>query len=116
MLELLNKIDEINSQLLVHLKTKFSKDKDEYIEKLNFLLDIRDQLIIDVQQAQTVEEKQLGDKIIKDNQQINELLKHGAQQLKREINQFNLKKKNNQKYDNPYQISQRDGVFIDKKN
>ncbi|QOY37007.1 hypothetical protein AWH56_005000 [Anaerobacillus isosaccharinicus] len=119
MLELLNKIDQINSDILTHLKKGLPKeeaDKDDYIEALNRFLGIREELIKVVKKAQTDHEKQLGEKIIKDNELINELLSQKSQQLKREINQFNIKKKNNQQYDNPYQDTTTDGIFIDKKN
>lgn len=119
MLELLLKIDQINNDLLNHLKNDLPKEDDEkseYIKGVDLLIGVRERLIKDVKKAQTDQEKQLGDKIIKDNELINELLSQKSQQLKREINQFNMKKKNNQQYDNPYQDTTIDGIFIDKKN
>ncbi|OIJ22382.1 hypothetical protein BKP45_07030 [Anaerobacillus alkalidiazotrophicus] len=117
MLDLLNKIDQVNMILLSHLNLALPKDEtDYYIQQLENLLATREELIKGVKEAQTAEEKHLGDKIIKDNKKINQLLVQKTQQLKREINLFNTKKKHNQRYENPYQDTSVDGIFIDKKN
>jgi flagellar protein FliT len=115
-LELLNNIDRVNGCLITLLKNgTVDVEDDGFIEQLEQLLGLREQLFAAVKKAETAEEIQLGERIIQDNEQINQLLNEQTQQLKKEINQFNQKKKHNQQYDNPYQNTYVDGTFIDKK-
>jgi flagellar protein FliT len=114
-LELLKTIVEVNKRLISLLKDEFASEEDNFTEKIAQYLTVREQLFAAVKKAETAEEKQLGERIIKDNELINQLLNEQTQQLKKEINQFNQKKKHNQHYDNPYQNTYVDGTFIDKK-
>lgn len=113
--ELLEKIIQVNDQFLNLLKMDTSNENDSYTDQIGHFLNLREQLFRNVKKAETDEEKHLGEKIIKDNELINRLLLEKTQQLRIEINQFNQKKKNNQQYDNPYRNVYTDGMFIDKK-
>ncbi|MFN7252531.1 MAG: hypothetical protein ACK4M9_17380 [Anaerobacillus sp.] len=115
MLELLKNIDLVNGRLIRLLKNDTAVEDDSFTEQIEQFLDLREQLFAAVKKAETAEEKQLGERIIQDNELINKLLNEQTQQLKKEINQFNQKKKHNQHYDNPYQNTYVDGTFIDKK-
>lgn len=115
MIQLLEKIIEVNDRFLNLLKTVTSNENDSYTDQINHFLNLREQLFRSVKKAETDEEKHLGEKIIKDNELINRLLLEKTQQLRIEINQFNQKKKYNQQYDNSYQSLYTDGMFIDKK-
>ncbi|RXJ02270.1 hypothetical protein DS745_07730 [Anaerobacillus alkaliphilus] len=115
MLEILSKIDRINQDLLVLLKKPLKEDDEEYVGSVEQLLNVREHLIQKVTGAQTTAEKELGQKIIDDNNKVNELFKAKTLELKVKINQFNQKKKNNVTYDNLYEQMSVDGIFIDKK-
>lgn len=115
MVELLKEIDDVNARILSLMETDILNHEDNFTKEIAHFLNLRETLFANVRKAETVEEKKLGEKIMLDNELINEALKQKTLQLKKEINQFNQKKKNNQFYDNPFQNTYADGMFLDKK-
>lgn len=115
MIEMLSNIDRINQSLLVLLNEDIQEDNEKSVPSIEQLLKVRELLIREVTLAQSVEEKKLGQKIISDNNVINDLFQKRTRELKVKINQFNQKKINNGTYDNSYESMPIDGIFIDKK-
>ena len=62
------------------------------------------------------EEQQLGRAVLLLNQQVDHLLKLQKQEIQRDIQEINKKKKSSNKYTNPYESLSVDGVFYDKRN
>ncbi|PRS37738.1 hypothetical protein C6W19_10310 [Bacillus sp. RJGP41] len=62
------------------------------------------------------EEQQLGRSVLLLNQRVNHLLKLQKQEIQRDIQEMNKKKKSSNKYTNPYESLSVDGVFYDKRN
>lgn len=93
-----------------------SRHRDEYIERVQTLLDDRQKLFDQLPITYTKEEKKLGAEIISMNKEIDQQLKRQAKVLKDELEQFQRKKKRSQQYANPYAQISVDGMFFDKKN
>ncbi|MEP9404972.1 flagellar export chaperone FlgN [Peribacillus frigoritolerans] len=60
-------------------------------------------------------EQQLGRAVLLLNQQVDHLLKLQKQEIERDIQEINKKKKSSNKYTNPYESLSVDGMFYDKR-
>ena len=110
--QLLKKTESLHT----HLKKGIpDTNRDEYIERISALIDERETLISNLPASYTEHERQLGAQIVSLNKEIDALLKKQANHLKRELDQFNQKKRLSQQYANPYARVTIDGMFLDKK-
>ncbi|SDO45189.1 hypothetical protein [Alkalicoccus daliensis] len=101
-----------------HLLEDFPKEdekRDNYIEKVNQLLDQREQLMTSLQPPSTSGEKKVAQEIFRLNKEIQEKLKTNQQRIQTDINQLNQKKNTGRRYENPYDGPTPDGVFFDSK-
>jgi len=107
---------ECSLNLLKLLQEVPSKDhREEYIEKINLLLDQREQYIKLLPDEYNKEEKELGKRIIPINAQIQVRLDQFYQEIEQDIKLFNKSKVVSKKYQNPYESTTGDGMYFDKR-
>lgn len=109
----------LTKELFDHLETKLPVDiegRDRYIERVEHLLESREAVIKAIDHPpNTDEEKVLVSKINDINQGIEKRLNALMINMKNDIYQIHVKKRNNKKYDNPYDGPTNEGAFIDKR-
>ncbi|MED1904773.1 hypothetical protein [Cytobacillus firmus] len=103
------------SELYSLLKSK-QEDRDDLIKRINALLEERQQTIRLFQPPFTKEEKRLAEEILIYDKKINARLSDVMGEIKRDIVALKVKKQKHLKYENPYNLSPQDGMFLDKKN
>lgn len=116
-MELLTQIHNVTSQLEEVVNQEITKqNREEAIDKINQLLDQREELLNHLSPPYSEEEKQFLQKILKMDESIIPLLEEIFILLKDDIRNLQRSKQSNQKYKNPYnQVSVSDGMFLDKK-
>jgi flagellar protein FliT len=95
--------------------TPVSEERDSYIERVEGLLEQRQQLLPKVQSPFTEEEKQLGQEIVQMNEVINRQLKQRKEEVSIDIRKLKQKQQKTNKYANPYENLSFDGTFYDKR-
>jgi flagellar protein FliT len=114
----------MSSVILCHSITKQLKEaveevaagnRDSVIEKIEKLLTERQSLLGSIKPPFTEEEQVLGRQMMAWNQEIDRKLILLRTEIKRDMNGLTKKKTSAQKYTNPYENLQHDGMFYDKK-
>ncbi|MEY9869980.1 flagellar protein FliT [Peribacillus sp. B2I2] len=113
---LIQTFHDLTAELLGVLEDRTIAERDDKIERVTQLIDQRDELLSEVKPPFTGEEKQLGRATILLNQKVDHLLKLQKQEIQRDIQEINKKKKSSNKYTNPYESLSVDGMFYDKRN
>ncbi|WHX66878.1 flagellar protein FliT [Peribacillus frigoritolerans] len=106
---------DLTAELLAVLEDS-TTERDVKIERVTKLIDRRDGLLSQIKPPFTGEEQQMGRAVLLLNQRVNHLLKLQKQEIQRDIQEMNKKKKSSNKYTNPYESLSVDGVFYDKRN
>src|SRR3954454_20634881 len=88
---------------LIELLQQEELDRDVRIEKIQSLLDQREELLRIIQPPFTQEEKELGRKLVELDQQVQKLLQKQKRDIQRDLKQLHMKKESNQKYTSPYE-------------
>ena len=107
---------DLTAELLAVLEDRTITERDVKIERVTKLIDQRDGLLSQIKPPFTGEEQQLGRAVLLLNQQVDHLLKLQKQEIQRDIQEINKKKRSSNKYTNPYESLSVDGVFYDKRN
>ncbi|WP_260286325.1 flagellar protein FliT [Peribacillus aracenensis] len=107
---------ELTAELLAVLEDRTITERDDKIERVTKLIDRRDGLLSQINPPFTGEEQQLGRAVLLLNQQVDHLLKLQRQEIQRDIQEINKKKRSSNKYTNPYESLSVDGMFYDKRN
>ncbi|QWC22384.1 flagellar protein FliT [Bacillus haikouensis] len=114
----------MSSVLLCHSITKQLKeavegladvDRESIIETIEKLLAERQTLLGSIKPPFSVDEQLLGKEMMEWNQEIDRKLILLRTEIKRDMNGLTKKKSSAQRYTNPYQSLQHDGMFYDKK-
>ncbi|MEG9295772.1 flagellar protein FliT [Mangrovibacillus sp. Mu-81] len=114
----------MSTVMLCHSITKHLKEavdevaagnRDYVIEKIDNLLKERQSLLGSIQPPFTEDEQVLGKQMMAWNQEIDRKLILLRTEIKRDMNGLTKKKTSAQKYTNPYENMQHDGMFYDKK-
>ncbi|MEL3970968.1 flagellar protein FliT [Rossellomorea oryzaecorticis] len=114
----------MSSVILCHSITKQLKEamdevsggnRDSIIQKIEKLLTERQSLLGSIQPPLTEDEQVLGKQMMAWNQEIDRKLILLRTEIKRDMNGLTKKKTSAQKYTNPYENMQHDGMFYDKK-
>lgn len=106
----------LTKQLYVLIQTlPSSEERDLYIERLEGLLEQRQQLLPQIQPPFSVEEQQLGQEIVQMNQVIDGQLKQRKEEVSVDIRKLKQKQQKTNKYANPYENLSFDGTFYDKR-
>ncbi|MFF2853136.1 flagellar protein FliT [Peribacillus sp. NPDC058002] len=106
----------LTAELLAVLEDRTITERDDKIERVTKLIDRREGLLSQINPPFTGEEQQLGRAVLLLNQQVDHLLKLQKQEIQRDIQEINKKKRSSNKYTNPYESLSVDGVFYDKRN
>lgn len=107
---------DLTAELLVVLEDRTIAERDDKIERVTQLIDQRDELLSEIKPPFTGEEQRLGRATMLLNQKVDHLLKLQKQEIQRDIQEINKKKKSSNKYTNPYESLSVDGMFYDKRN
>ncbi|MEY8192667.1 flagellar protein FliT [Peribacillus simplex] len=107
---------DLTAELLAVLEDRTITERDDKIERVTKLIDQRDGLLSQINPPFTGEEQQLGRAVLLLNQQVDHLLKLQKQEIQRDIQGINKKKRSSNKYTNPYESLSVDGMFYDKRN
>ncbi|WP_078543859.1 hypothetical protein [Litchfieldia alkalitelluris] len=107
----------VTLQLVKLLQKQVTKEeRDEHIEEINQLLDLRDALMKEMKPPYTEAEMILGKEMLAFQENIDLKLKALKVQIQVDLNQLNKTKETNTKYVNPYQsLANDDGMFFDRK-
>jgi flagellar protein FliT len=114
----------MSSVLLCHSITKQLKQaiegvaagsRESVIEKIEKLLEERQSLLGSIKPPFSSDEQLLGKEMMEWNQEIDRKLILLRTEIKRDMNGLTKKKSSAQRYTNPYQSLQHDGMFYDKK-
>ncbi|RFB09489.1 flagellar protein FliT [Bacillus sp. HNG] len=106
----------VTEELLDLLSLPIEKEKrEEAIERINSLLDSRDNLIADIKPPYTEKEKQLGAEIVRMNKIIDAKLAEIKLEIQTDLALVKKGKTISKKYTNPYQVGPADGMFFDKR-
>ncbi|OLN24017.1 hypothetical protein BTO30_00945 [Domibacillus antri] len=101
---------------LLDLLEVVEQDRDSQIEEAQQLLDQRGKLLPELKPPFTAEEQKLGREINLMNQEIEARLHQLSNAVKEDLKEVSVKKHSLNKYTNPYEALQTDGVFYDKRN
>jgi flagellar protein FliT len=96
-------------------ETKKVEDRGELISQIEVLLDKREQLLSKITPPFTPEQELMGKQMIEMNRVINSELKKIMVQVQMDLQGLKKKKTSIQKYVNPYQSLESDGIYYDKK-
>ncbi|MFF2457991.1 flagellar protein FliT [Peribacillus simplex] len=107
---------DLTAELLAVLEDRTITERDDKIERVTKLIDRREGLLSQINPPFTGEEQQLGRAVLLLNQQVDHLLKLQKQEIQRDIQEINKKKRSSNKYTNPYEGLSVDGMFYDKRN
>ncbi|MBW3110852.1 flagellar protein FliT [Bacillus sp. MCCB 382] len=105
----------ITKQLKEALEQVNDENRESTIEEVESLLEKRHSVLGTIKPPYTQEEQELGKQMIAWNAQIDRKLAQLRLQIKRDMNGLTRKKTSVQKYSNPYESLQYDGMFYDKK-
>lgn len=105
----------ITKQLKEALEQGNDENRDATIEEVEALLEKRQSVLDTIKPPFTQEEQAIGKQMITWNGQIDRQLAQLRLAIKRDMNGLTKKKTSAQKYSNPYESLQYDGMFYDKK-
>ncbi|MGD6848908.1 flagellar protein FliT [Rossellomorea aquimaris] len=105
----------ITKQLKQALEQATDENRESTIEEVESLLEKRQSVLGTINPPYTQDEQELGKQMIAWNQQIDRQLAQLRLEIKRDMNGLTKKKTSVQKYSNPYESLQYDGMFYDKK-
>ncbi|TYS89293.1 flagellar protein FliT [Rossellomorea aquimaris] len=105
----------ITKQLKQALEQATDENRESTIEEVESLLEKRQSVLGTINPPYTQDEQELGKQMIAWNQQIDRQLAQLRLEIKRDMNGLTKKKTSVQKYSNPYEYLQYDGMFYDKK-
>ncbi|TYR80115.1 flagellar assembly protein FliT [Priestia megaterium] len=91
-------------------------NREQFIHTLESLLAKRQEAMQQLQKPSSLEEKEVGKKIVQMNVLIDRELLHIRQQIARDIQTLKIKKQQVNRYVNPYEGETFDGTFYDKRN
>ncbi|WP_285767849.1 flagellar protein FliT [Peribacillus sp. SI8-4] len=113
---MLQAFHDLTNELLAVLEDRAIEEREDKIGKIIELIDRRDEALAQIKPPFTDAEQQLGRRTMLLNQQVDSLLKLQKQEIQRDIQEINKKKKSSNKYMNPYESLSIDGMFYDKRN
>ncbi|MGP7818513.1 hypothetical protein [Niallia sp. 01092] len=104
----------ITAQLIQLVKE--ASDKEEFMQEVDELLNQRQSCLTLLAPPQSEQEQNLVEVLLQQDQELLKLLNEEKVNILQELKKLKMKKTSNQKYVNPYQSLQTDGVFYDRRN
>lgn len=114
----LRELYAVSRGLYDHLQEDFPQgddERDQYIQRVNELLDQREQLMSSLQRPAAPAEVKVAQEIFRLNEGIQMKLKTNQQRIQTDINKLTKKRNTGRRYENPYDGPTPDGVFFDSK-
>lgn len=109
-------IYDLTTRLYELLKVEgTNEERDVVIPEVDLLLIKRQELLDQLKDPFSDEEKLMGQEIIEMNRVIDEKMVHLKSTIQADINKLKKQKSSNEKYTNPYKNVSLDGTFFDKK-
>ncbi|PKR86268.1 flagellar protein FliT [Heyndrickxia camelliae] len=105
----------LTDELITTLKQVTSEHRDKAMEKMQELLNKREQLLPLIKPPFTEKEVLVGKQLIEQQKELDKLLLRIKQDIKEDINGLSKKKTSMKRYINPYENMQTDGFFYDKR-
>src|SRR5699024_3869219 len=102
MTERMQRIYDISLELKQLIKNMNRSNRHDMLPKVNELINKREFLIKQVKEPYTDNEKRLGQKLIKLNEEIQTLMETNFSEVKNDILQLKQNKSSNMSYINPY--------------
>ncbi|MFC4557518.1 flagellar protein FliT [Virgibacillus kekensis] len=111
----LKELYEVTEKLDVILSGKITPaNRNEVIDQINNMVERRGMLMKDISPPHSEEEKQLGNDLVKLDQEIRKKMDTMFTELKTEMKQSKKQKKSNRTYVNPYKnVGSSDGRYVD---
>lgn len=97
-------------------KQESKENREEQIERINKLLEDRQNLLDKLQPPFNEEENKLGQQMVQLNKVIDSQLQKIFADIKMDIKELKVKRAKSTKYSNPYESLSTDGMFFDKRN
>jgi flagellar protein FliT len=101
---------------LLDISLQDYSEREEFIDQVEALLNEREEVLKEIQPPFSLEEIKIGLQIVQWNKVIDSFLIKAKSSIMDDIQEVKIKKNTVQKYVNPYQALQGDGVYYDKKN
>lgn len=101
----------ITNELIELLK----EEKEADMDKVDQLLEQRQACLSLLTPPTTESEKKLGQALMQQDKELVSMLQKAKISIQKELRDLKFKKASNQKYVNPYQSLQTDGMFYDKR-
>ncbi|WLR50555.1 hypothetical protein LC040_15010 [Bacillus tianshenii] len=114
-MEYLVKLLQNSEELVKLLKGSFSDEEGKSVEDVHKLLDQRQLIINRVGKPKNEQEQQIAQKIVHYQSEINVLMEKHKGQFDQELKKLKARKVKNQRYSNPYDKVNNDGMFLDRK-
>lgn len=105
----------LTKELIEFLRNNNDADRDNVIQKVEQFLVKRESLLEDIKPPFSAEDQLLGERLILLGNQLNLLFMNVKQEIQKDLNGLNKKKKSMNQYANPYANIQSDGFFYDKR-
>ncbi|MGE8206915.1 flagellar protein FliT [Heyndrickxia sp. NPDC080065] len=106
---------KLTEEMIEVLQATNEEERDVTIEKVENFLERREKLLEYIKPPFSEEEQLLGDRLVLLGKQLDVLLMNLKQEIQKDMNGLNQKKKSLNQYANPYSNLQNDGYFYDKR-
>ena len=114
-INMINDLYQLTGEIYRLSQTFSDKNREEGIQKLEYLLLKRSDLIEKLP-PKSRDNESMGKKIVEMNKEIDQKLILIRHQIMEDLRLLKVKKKHNNSYVNPYETKTFDGMFYDKKN
>lgn len=105
----------VTMELITWLLEHPHDERDERIKKIEELMEKREAFMQNIKPPFSPEEQLLGKKLMDLNQQLDKLLLLEKTAIQKNIKDLHKTKESTNKYANPYQSLNTDGIFYDKR-
>lgn len=105
----------LTHEIIDILRARDENNRDDVIQKVEDFLEQREQLLESIKGPYSDEDQILGEQLVLLGKQLDVLLMNVKQEIQKDINKHNQKKKSVNQYANPYATLQNDGYFYDKR-
>jgi flagellar protein FliT len=114
-INMINDLYQLTDEIYRLIQTFSDKNREEGIQKLEYLL-LKRRDLIEKLPSKSRDNESIGKKIVEMNKEIDQKLILIRHQIMVDLRLLKAKKKHSNRYVNPYETKTFDGMFYDKKN
>lgn len=114
-INMINDLYQLTDEIYQLTQTFSDKNREEGIQKLEYLL-LKRRDLIEKLPPKSRDNESMGKKIVEMNKEIDQKLIFIRHRIMEDLRLLKAKKKHNNSYVNPYETKTFDGMFYDKKN